>query len=165
VTQPAPDPDRQRHADAIHEAAHAAVGVALGRRVEFVELTPDEARLVGCCKLVAPDQEAWSVRLERGDPDAILDEVTILLAGRLAEIRAGYGDLFGGGAQDAAEAQQLAMSAGTNHLGRLLMEGNVCARRHLFRAEVWDGVLRLAAELVRTGRVEGDDIHRILAGG
>jgi hypothetical protein len=164
---PTTDDARNLHCDAIHEAAHAAVGVAVGRRIKCVGLLPYGER-AGYCEFEEGDETGeavWQAKVESGDLETILDEIAVLRAGRLAEIKAGHIGWSAGAAPDNFRAQKVATYAGMDRIGPTLADGEARTRELLENPKNWTGVLRLASELIRAGRISGDDVHKILAGG
>jgi hypothetical protein len=154
---------------AYHEAGHAAVSVALGRQLEVVEITPGGAEREGMSKEAFPDDEAAALAqmLEygAGDSTTVHHLIMVALAGRSAEQAAGFDQNDGSDARDAHSAVSLAQSLcgspeeSQNLLDRLLED----TRALLARPAVWAGVQRLVTELLRTGRVAGDEAARILS--
>lgn len=157
--------ERERVATAYHEAGHAAVAVWFGLQLERVELTPDHPVHAGCCQEKVDDPDALSLAVELGEEAVIRPQIKILLAGRAAQQKGGYDHVPGSDHHDVETALRMAalMVGRGGEAEELLAQSLIETRRLLDSAAVWAGVEALADELLRQGRVEGDDAHRILA--
>lgn len=150
-------PERQLKSAAYHEAGHAAAVHARGLRLESVEVTPG-AVWDGCCRRAAYDGTPETA----GERD---DNIMIALAGAEAEKLAGLYVADDSDERDRSTAVELACSGGTELDDVLALLARLEAEAHelLKVPSVWAGVERLAAELLRVGRVDGPDAHRVLA--
>lgn len=154
-------------AAAYHEAGHAAAAVWFGLQLERVELTPDHPVHAGYCQEKVDDPDALSLAIELGEEDVIRPQIQILLAGGMAQQKGGFGHVPGSDHHDLEVALKMAtrMVRCASGAAVLLDHLRAEARALLDRAVVWAGVEALAHELLKKGRVWGDEAHRILAGG
>jgi hypothetical protein len=159
-------PDRKMLAAAYHEAGHAAVAVALGKRLMGVKITighPDHEGLRRAAPTFEPD--VWDLLFEADDPD-LRTRIMVYLAGRSAEQIARLVHGNAGDHSDVVTAFDLAssMTADAQEAQELLDQLAAETWTLLDRPDVWAGVQRLAAELLRAPAVTGADARRILAG-
>lgn len=156
--------DRRASAAAYHEAGHAAVAVRLGFQIESVEITPDREEQQGLCVHVRDHESLRNLR--NGDQERVRESILILLAGTAAETRAGYGDsVCQGESQDASDALDLAFGLGEigeeDSVEDFFAELSRQTEELLAEPGVWAAVEALAAELLRVGRVSGEQVHTI----
>jgi len=134
-------------ATAYHEAGHAVAALALGRPVQRVSILSDHVYLGRCefRKGVFRPSEDW---LER--------EILIALGGIAAEARYTGNYAWNGAARDQQYVHRLALQrAGERHAERLERRLLAKAEHLLARAEHWQAVKRIAAELLRRGSISG----------
>lgn len=158
---PAGPPSRRA---AYHEAGHAAMMAATvnctGSGPDYVWATAEEG---GCGQSIRPEVLAWMGGAPAPD---MRPELLVLVAGRVAEECAGVAIDDRRDWLDVRTARGMAeaMAGEGAAADELLAQVRAEARAVLNHPCVWAAVERIAAELLRVGRVEGPDLARLLAG-
>jgi ATP-dependent Zn protease len=155
---------RDRPVTAVHEAAHAIVGSAIGWPVDLIDLEATGSQL-GAVTFIGHGS-----RLDNDDP---MDAATVDLAGHVAErMRAGETNLTAivdlvlgpwTGDKDAYAACKRAWEAcNDEEHHRPFIEQAVDRAESILRAH-WPAVEALAAALLERGQLTGADVDTILS--
>lgn len=92
-----PIPERIRFRAAVHEAGHAVVAMALGRRFDFIELA--DAAMITSGRQAAGGMITSFPVFQEQTGQTLLDEICVVLAGMAAE-EVIFGDRSAGGGRD-----------------------------------------------------------------
>lgn len=142
---------------ALHEAGHAVVSLALGRKVRSASIVPQDGRLgtLRTSKLRRLDPAVSDRRMRM----TIEREAMILLAGAVAEQIAGAGPH--GGRKDRRDALSLVgFLSGSEAEERAYVAWLRERTRTLLRVH-WAAVIALAHVLVRKGTIDGATVRAV----
>ena len=142
---------------ALHEAGHAVVSIALGRKVQKASIEPKDGRLgtLRTSKLRRLDPAVSDRRMRI----TIEREAMILLAGAVAEQIAGAGPH--GGRQDRRDALSLVGFLSSSEAEERAYVVWLRERSRTLLHVHWSAVLALAGALLQQGTLDGSAVRAI----